>query len=716
MEVSLNQLKNIVQGGRKISWCGTTDGVNVEVCVTNTASDDTYVVNIGSEIRKLDYHDVLRNGEADPHGVVVGPVPPNTDFFAPLRMASVLGVNVGGDCIPGSARISSEPQGCACGYDIELNMSTQPKGGFPLPSVSMLSCALWCTCGFKLFLTSMTMEGVNVIGSLSSEEICVHTIDAVSAHSPMWLIGWNNFSFDNTCLAYHAPRDYRHYFKQVKTGAANVVDYGYVLNIHGVYNIDQYTYMSRNPGHRYDDMSLGGVASKLGTSAKTTMPDLYNNADADDVMQYNMNDSKVTVEIFNKLDLGSELCSLAVCSCSPLYDCVRYMTGAMSACAHSSECIVNHTLVDWSRPAIVPKFEGGLVLEPHKGVHRDVVVVDFSSMYPNIMCDANVSPESVTVTRDPKSSYGCVTFDANNVYVTLDNSVAQFPTTGRCVQATTLRKMIDARSQCKSTRPKYASALKVTSNSAYGAMGYENSPMYAPVCSASVTAIGRWLVRLASDVFNDCGLPVRYGDTDSCMVSRSAVTDTRFDCDVIKHTSYALNQVSVALSKTPFTSMTMALESYHPAMLFVDKKMYCKMNADGSVGYKGVSAARRDAIGLRKLACTSVSRTLMTCHDITQARDSIAALISDVCNRALSNRLTANEVSMVKKRDQKRCYVYKRCDGEDEYQPIDTGHAHITDFSVPHVLFTFSAEVNRFTIACGLGTVYDVMHKSTIFI
>jgi DNA polymerase elongation subunit (family B) len=38
---------------------------------------------------------------------------------------------------------------------------------------------------------------------------------------------------------------------------------------------------------------------------------------------------------------------------------------------------------------------GGFIFEPKLGIHDDVVEVDFSSMFPNLMATRNISPETI---------------------------------------------------------------------------------------------------------------------------------------------------------------------------------------------------------------------------------------------------------------------------------------------------------------------------------
>ena len=63
---------------------------------------------------------------------------------------------------------------------------------------------------------------------------------------------------------------------------------------------------------------------------------------------------------------------------------------------------------------IVPKrieqpyipYTGGLVLSPKPGFHENIAVLDFKSMYPNIMITYNLSPDTYIQPGDPEPSEG----------------------------------------------------------------------------------------------------------------------------------------------------------------------------------------------------------------------------------------------------------------------------------------------------------------------
>jgi len=715
--VSYEKLAYLVaNNGHVITWCGALSQDSVLVHTTSSCRRYQYEVNVDNAFNNLALTDVVRNGEADNPLQTVSPVPPNKDFFAVLRKASVLGITLGGDCTIGAAKRCVDVKGCVCGYDLELNLSNERRGGFPLPSTPVLSSALWCSCGYQESFTSMDCNVDKCTANLTSRQVCMMTIEAISLHAPMWLVGWNCYSFDNTCLHYALGNHYEDLFKQVKIGSASTVDYGYILDVVGVYNVDPYVYMQRSPGYSYEDLSLYGVAKELGAPTKTDMPDLYEISNPADVIEYNMNDSVVAAQIWIRSGLGVEIPSLAACTCAPLYDCVRYITGAMASCEISSEAVEHGKQIDWSKTTREVKYEGGKVLEPVKGHHRDVVVVDYSSMYPTIMIDARISPESVLALGESGRPYGDVWWNAQFIYVALDDVTARFPRGGRTVLGDVLIKNLSVRNSVKASDPRYAKTLKIASNTVYGCMGYENSPMYSPLCSASVTAIGRWCLNLACRIFDHNGMRVIYGDTDSCLVTKTPATDTLYNGDTKKHALRCLAVLHSELEKTPFPSMRMQLESLHPNVILAEKKMYCKKNADGSIDFKGMSVARRDAIGICKDACRAVSSFIMDSETAETANNLISRYICDVVLAASAMSLTPRDVSMVKKRDQKRCYVYTKKDGTDMFVPVGLSVNSVYDYSVTRVLEKFRSEVLRLTIPCGFGSLHDIVTSSDVWV
>ncbi|KAL4766681.1 hypothetical protein BDW60DRAFT_202064, partial [Aspergillus nidulans var. acristatus] len=203
-DISYTDLQARVKNGAVIRWCGMTPDDKVLVQLVEYDEIDHVVIDVNRIIDIWPTKGILRNGEALEPLLDVGYTPSNSDAFATLRKATVLGINISGDCEVGCAKPYAKFEGCTCGYDIELDLRDEQRGGFPLPDTPILSVALWCTCGFKYFISTMDINLDYCFSTNSQQAIVAKFIDVLREHNPLWLVGWNCYSFDNTCLVYQA--------------------------------------------------------------------------------------------------------------------------------------------------------------------------------------------------------------------------------------------------------------------------------------------------------------------------------------------------------------------------------------------------------------------------------------------------------------------------------------------------------------------------------
>lgn len=199
------------------------------------------------------------------------------------------------------------------------------------------------------------------------------------------------------------------------------------------------------------------------------------------MIAYNLNDSKVTCSLWIDLKSGPEITNMCTVSCSPVSDCARYVTGSMSVSLISSQCVVEGSMYPWGECDDKLGFQGGYVMDPIKGIHDDVVVCDFASMYPTILMSGNISVENLTVSRHAPGNFGAVGWDASSVSVDLGSRTASFSLGDKPLTSRVVESLVTERAKFKQTDKHYANALKVMCNSLYGALGYEqNTPLYTP--------------------------------------------------------------------------------------------------------------------------------------------------------------------------------------------------------------------------------------------
>ena len=149
--------------------------------------------------------------------------------------------------------------------------------------------------------------------------------------------------------------------------------------------------------------------------------------------------------------------------------------------------------------------QGGHVLEPIAGLHPNVWVFDFKSLYPSIIRTFNIDPLSFVETPSA------------------DDDLIQTPggafRRGRAILPRLLDDLFPRREAAKKAGDDVAAnAIKILMNSFYGVLGTPACRFYNPALANSITGTGRELLLWSKQWFEDAGFNVLYGDTDSLFV------------------------------------------------------------------------------------------------------------------------------------------------------------------------------------------------------
>lgn len=189
----------------------------------------------------------------------------------------------------------------------------------------------------------------------------------------------------------------------------------------------------------------------------------------------------------------------------------------------------------------VPKFEGGKVFAPNKGIHHAfTVLLDFNSLYPSIIRQYKLCFTTVKRTKydldfyfDPKKRIEYeiamrkpreLTAEHNPQDVeseeTFKNLLPRI--VGTLIEK---RKIVKKKMKAedhpakKNTMDIKQKALKLIANSIYGCLGFPHSRFYSKVIASMVTYYGRSLIEKSANRVNELGFEVIYGDTDSVMIN-----------------------------------------------------------------------------------------------------------------------------------------------------------------------------------------------------
>lgn len=167
------------------------------------------------------------------------------------------------------------------------------------------------------------------------------------------------------------------------------------------------------------------------------------------------------------------------------------------------------------------KFEGATVLAPSKGVKENVVVLDLKSLYPMAMITINASPD----TKDPNGQ----NHSPNGIHFRHDP-----PGLVREIILELLEKRDALKKRMKSLNKDsdeyqildmQQNVLKIIMNTYYGVSGYPRFRMFDNDIASAITATGRAIIDYTQKYVKSKGFNVVYGDTDSCMIEITGVTD-----------------------------------------------------------------------------------------------------------------------------------------------------------------------------------------------
>jgi DNA polymerase-2 len=172
---------------------------------------------------------------------------------------------------------------------------------------------------------------------------------------------------------------------------------------------------------------------------------------------------------------------------------------------------------------------GGHVLEPVPGLHADVLVFDFRSLYPSIIRTFGLDPlafvqdgagDGVAAAGAGVTGQGGTAAEAvaPDDFVVAPNG-ARFRR-GDTILGRLLDDLFARRERARGDGDAIAAqAIKILMNSFYGVLGTPACRFHNPAIANAITAFGKLFLTWAQRWFERRGLRVLYGDTDSLFVA-----------------------------------------------------------------------------------------------------------------------------------------------------------------------------------------------------
>ena len=345
-------------------------------------------------------------------------------------------------------------------------------------------------------------------------------VERVQEVDPDILTGWNVIDFDLNVLNRIAKRVRLPFDIGREAGSVRVRSaQGYFgsgqASIPGRLVLDGMD-LVRGAFMRFDDYSLDGVAGEVLGEGKVEMGGGADRGadilaryqdDLETFAAYARTDARLALEIVEKLDLvnlaiaRSRLTGMTpdrVSASIASFD-FRYLS------ALRKRRIVAPTV--GSDDARVSRHQaGGHVFEPTTGIHENVWVFDFKSLYPSVIRTFNIDPLGFTASPGT---------DASVIRVASDAAFSR----DEAILPAMLDDLFPQREEAKRQGDSVASqAIKILMNSFYGVLGTPACRFHNVAIANAVTGMGRHFLQWSKAWFEERGFDVLYGDTDSVFV------------------------------------------------------------------------------------------------------------------------------------------------------------------------------------------------------
>jgi len=234
-------------------------------------------------------------------------------------------------------------------------------------------------------------------------------------------------------------------------------------------------------------------------------------------------------------------------------------------------------------------YAGAIVLSPKPGLHENIAVLDFASMYPNIMITYNLSPDTYVSPKEPIPP--CEVYEAPEVKHKFRKEPSGFYKEVLS-QLIGIRNEIRAKMKCCSPESvEYRvldarqKAVKVITNASYGYAGWVGARWYIKPVAEAATAWGRHTIMTAIKMAEEEGLTVVYGDTDSIFI--------KYEPEKVERLAEKIYE-KLGLEIKP--------DKVYTRIFFTEaKKRYAGLLSDGRLDIVGLEVIRGDWAAVAKM-------------------------------------------------------------------------------------------------------------------
>lgn len=477
--------------------------------------------------------------------------------------------------------------------------------------------------------------------------------ETIRLQDPDFLITYNGDSFDLSVLDERA----KHYGIKIefgRFGSLNLRTKGRNIEAQtiGRPHIDLFRFFSviMRAAMNVEVMTLDNVANtmlgmrKLEMNWEKLAENWANKTNLDKIAEYCLHDSKLTLMLAEQV-LQNIFALSTLVGGTPSDACRMTYGQLVESFALKKASEFNIIVPNKPSDEILEErrqedaYEGAFVLEPLPGLHKNISVFDFRSLYPSIIVSHNIELDTLNCSC-------CKTSEANKV----PGKAYYFCTKRKGFIPTVLEELVNARIAMKkklkgldknSQEHKELNAdsfaIKTVANSFYGFLGFAASRWYKRECAESVTAFGRDYIHKVVDIAKKHGFTVIYGDTDSIFLTISNDLENKSK-EFLKNANSTLPGI-----------MELDYQGTYKSGIFVSKKggeggvkkKYALLDNNGHVTVKGFERVRRD---WSQLARETQQKVLELVLD--DKKDDAVLFVKEVISKLKTGKVSLKELGI----------------------------------------------------------------------
>jgi len=277
-------------------------------------------------------------------------------------------------------------------------------------------------------------------------------------------------------------------------------------------------------------------------------------------------------------------------------------------------------------------YVGGFVKEPIGGLHEEIAVMDFRSLYPSIIATFNISPETFNCSCCRKDGYE------------VPERKYWFCKKKRGFVSTVIKELINRRMNIKQKMNKLKKgsteynridneqfAVKTLANATYGYFGFAGSKWYCRECADSSAAFGRFYIKKVIDEAEKEEFVVIYADTDSMFVKVKG--------NLKKKVKFFLEKTNKILPGI----IELNLQGIYKRGIFIPrgvgpgtaKKRYALIDEKGVLTIRGLEKVRKDWSNVAKNTQEKVLKLVLEKKDVNEAIKYVRDVIKKLKQRKI---------------------------------------------------------------------------------